>query len=154
MSPADGAKDRPLNPADPVLRPGWRMLEFLLSLGADEFALRFLAAGTGADDACDRLAETLTFASLGNRVRECTVTYGEETNPRPIQVWRLNTASLAALRQIMPGGIMETSDGRRAWAEDLCVYRNGDLLLGTVTHEQYAFLRISVAEWTRFEKFR
>ncbi len=111
MSSEGLTKDRPLAPGDPALHPGWRLLRFLLSLGADEFSLRFTYAGDDGKDACDRLARRLAFASLGERIRECTVTYGTEGNPRP-------------------------------------VYQRGELLFGTVTHEQFAFLRLSDDEWS------
>ncbi|HEV2296245.1 MAG TPA: hypothetical protein VGR35_20540 [Tepidisphaeraceae bacterium] len=148
-------QDRPLAPDDPALHPGWRLLEFLLVIGADEFAVRFLYCGEHGKDPCDRLARGIAFASQGERTRECTVTFVGETNPRPIEVWRLDRPALEALRDVMPSGVLGAemgSDERAlAWAEDLCVYRRGQLLFGTVTHERIAFLRVSDAEWEQWE---
>jgi hypothetical protein len=51
----------------------------------------------------------------------------------------------------MPDGVLGSSALKDAWAEDLCVYRRGELLFGTVTHERYAFLRLTDAEWRQWE---
>src|SRR5438477_9632524 len=75
--PEAAPKDRCLSSDDPALRPGWRLVEFLLAAGADEFAVRFLYAGD-AKEKCDRLAAKLAFAALGERTRECTVSSGPE----------------------------------------------------------------------------
>jgi hypothetical protein len=146
MSTEAPSKDRTFTSDDPAVHPGWALVEFLLSIGADEFSLSLIHCGDEGKSVCDRLAGTLAFASLGERTRECTVTYGGQGNPRPIEVWRLDQRSLEALRQVMPG-ILSSGDRSLAWAEDLCVYRRGALILGTVTHEQFAFLRISDDEW-------
>src|SRR6185503_1021032 len=104
MSPEAPGKDRPLASDDPALHPGWELLDFLASIGADEFAVRFMYAGDDGKSACDRLARRLAFASLGVRTRECTVTYAKESNPRPVEVWRLDAPAREALRGIMPAG--------------------------------------------------
>jgi len=145
MSPEVPVKDRTLASDGSALHPGWPLLEFLLSIGADEFAVRFIYCGDESKAACERLVATLASASLGQRTRECTVTSGGESNPRPVEVWRFDQRSLEALRNVMPG-ILSSGDASQAWAEDLCVYRHGELLFGTVTHEQFAFLRVSDAE--------
>jgi hypothetical protein len=150
MSPEWPVKSRILASDDPVLHPGWPLLEFLLSIGADEFAVRFMYWGDEGKPACDRLAETLASASLGERTRECTTTYVHESNPRPVEVWRLDRRSLAALQKVMPG-ILSSGDTSQAWAEDLCVYRRGELVLGTGTHEQFAFLRVSDNDWNAWD---
>jgi hypothetical protein len=149
--PQSPAQDRPLASDDPILRPGWQLLEFLCSIAADEFTVRVLYAGDGAKQACDKFAQKLAFASLGERTRECTVTYAKERNPRQVAVWRLDSAALNALREIMPDGVLGSSAHKDAWVEDLCVYRRGELIFGTVSHERYAFLRLSDAEWRKWE---
>ena len=151
MSPEPPAKDRPLASDNPALHPGWELLDFLASIGADEFAVRFMYAGDNGKGACDRLLARLAFASLGERTRECTVTYDKESNPRPVKVWRFDAPAREALREVMPDGVLGSSAWSDAWAEDLCVYRRGELLLGTVAHEQHAFLRLTDAEWRQWE---
>ncbi|HEY2589062.1 MAG TPA: hypothetical protein VGI81_25185 [Tepidisphaeraceae bacterium] len=151
MSPEAPAKDHPLASDDPALHPGWELLQFLASVGADEFAVRFMYAGEAGKGACDRLKQRLTFASLGTRTRECTVAYAKESNRRPVEVWRFDPPGREALRDVMPDGVLGSTAWTDAWTEDLCVYRRGELLFGTVTHEQYAFVRLTDAEWSKWE---
>ena len=54
--------------------------------------------------------------------------------------------------RVMPSGVLGSSEGRSGWAEDLCVYRRGQLLFGTVSHEAYAFLHVSDAEWREWRR--
>jgi hypothetical protein len=151
MSPEAAAKDRPLASDDRALHPGWELLDFLASIGADEFAVCFMYVGDDGKTPCDQLGQKLAFASLGKRPRECTVTYAKESSPRSVEVWRLDARSRDALREIMPNGVLGSSARRGSWAEDLCVYRRGELVFGTVTHERYAFIRITDAEWNQWE---
>src|SRR5689334_2894338 len=113
MSAGPPAKDHPLAADDRALHPGWGLIEFQASIGADEFAVRFVRAGEDGKGACERLVHKLAFASLGERTRECTVTYAKEDNPRPVEVWRLDAPSREALREIMPDGVL----GPSAWKD-------------------------------------
>jgi hypothetical protein len=81
MSPEAPTKDRPLASDDPALHPGWELLDFLASIEADEFSVRFMYAGDDGKAPCDRLVEKLAFASLGERTRECSVTYTQGKQP-------------------------------------------------------------------------
>src|SRR6188472_2740304 len=109
MSTEPSTKDVQIPSDDPSLHPGWALLEYLLSIGADEFAVSITRYGNkDGKDAGDRLQAQLAFAELGHRVRECTVTYGNNSNPRPVTVWRFDQLSLSALRDIMPLGILRS----------------------------------------------
>ena len=146
-----GSNERVFSEDDPALRPGWMLLEFLMGIGADEFAVRFLYAGK-EKERCDRLKAKLDIASIGERRRECTV-WQENDRWREIEVWRLDRESVEMLKEVMPG-VMGLVDWEGAWAEDLCVYRGWELVFGTVTHERWAFLRLSEDQWRRWEEFR
>ena len=97
-------RTRLLNPDDPALHPGWPLLDFLMSIGCDEFAVTFMNGNDPA--ACDQLVERLAFASLGDRVRERTVTYVGQDNPRAKESWRLDPPAVLALREVMPAGVL------------------------------------------------
>ena len=140
-------RERQLSPDDPAVRPGWPLLKFLHSVGADEFGLRFIYAGNDARPLADRLAARLDPYFIGTRERECVAGYDFDTKPRQVEVWRLSPQSIATLRDLFPGGLFGARVSPNAWAEDLCVYRGGRLVLGTVTHEEHAFLRLTDAEW-------
>ena len=136
----------------PLHECGWGLLRFLVSIGADEFNLRILCGDASAGAA--RFLGALAPFSAGVAERERTVRYVGEKNRQPIQVWRLNSEGIEALASIMPTGMFGRSSERDAWLEDLCVYRDGKLVFGTVTHERYAFARFSDEEWARWEKVK
>ena len=121
-----------------------------MSIGCDEFAVTFM---NGTDPAaCDRLVERLAFASLGDRVRERTVTYVGQDNPRAKESWRLDPPAVLALREVMPAGVLGEYFTLNPRAEDLCVYRQSAMVLGVVTHEAFASLRVTDAEWRRWSR--
>ena len=150
--PQAPAKDRSFAPDDPALHPGWDLMGFLLSLKADEFSIRFMHAGETGKQHCDELLGKLSGYSLGMANRECSVTYAHEGNPRFVDVWRLNPMSLRALQEVMPDGILGTSHFASAWAEDLCVYRVGELIFSSVTHERIAVVRMTDSEWLQWQR--
>jgi len=151
MLPGSPIRTRFLAPEDPALHPGWPLLDFLMSIGCDEFAVTFMYSGD-ARAACGQLAGRLAFSSLGDRTRERTVTYAGQQNPRAAEGWRLDPSALVALREVMPAGVLGQPHVRDAWAEDFCVYRQSALVLGVVTHEDLAFLRLTDAEWRRWSR--
>jgi hypothetical protein len=54
----------------------------------------------------------------------------------------------------MPHGVLGRKEKSQAWVEDLCVYRRGVLILGTVTHELHAYVRLTDFEWERWRAHR
>ena len=105
MSSGTSTRTRFLAPGNPALHPGWPLLDFLLSIGCDEFAVTFMYNGE-ARAACDHLAGRLALSSLGDRTRERTVTYAGQQNPRAAEAWRLDPPALIALRDVMPAGVL------------------------------------------------
>jgi hypothetical protein len=83
--------------------------------------------------------------AIGKRRRD--LQWGYPWPRRAISVWRLDESSLAALKALMPDGLLGEGWIRRAAIEDLCVYRNGELLLWTISHEHEAEVELSDAEW-------
>ena len=133
----------------PLHECGWDLLRFLVSIGADEFNLRLICTEPIAG--ADRFESALALFSSGMKERERTVRYRGESGRQAVPVWQLNSESITALASIMPAGIFGPSRARDAWVEDLCVFRGGKLVFGTVTHEQYAFVRLSDEEWSRWQ---
>ena len=127
----------------------WKFLRFLTARGADEFGVRILYWGNTGDPG--PLEAALAPFSLGTRERECTVWSSRQEKVRPTPVWQLNAESIAVLATLMPRGILTYDHNAGAWLEDLCVYRGGELVFGTVTHEQFAFVRLSDDEWASWQ---
>jgi hypothetical protein len=137
----------PLDPDSLRVQTGWDLLDYLASIGGDEFSVRVLSTNAAA---VDHVSQSLDCVFLGKRVRECTVSFQHAANPREIEVWRFDSLGRSLLRRLMPSGILVADSTEDVWAEDLCVYRNGMLLLGTVTHEQHATLYVTAAEWEKW----
>lgn len=98
----------------------WRLVEWCVARGADEFGLTFLgppyqASGEWAD--VDQLLAPFRrrIASAGDR-------------------WRLTGETTAALRSVLPHGLFTFEPGASA-IEDPTFYRGGIPLLAIATHE-------------------
>jgi hypothetical protein len=137
-------------------------------MGADEFTLQFLfdfetgpgegvlikrspksdsrpkLGGVGEADS-DALFAQLEAYYIGEGKRETWRGHVE-----PVEIWRVDRGSRQAIRGVLPDGVMGYSVGG-AWCEDLCIYRGGELLLSTISHESEALLRLDRAELPRFE---
>lgn len=69
---------------------------------------------------------------------------------RPTQLWELNQKVINALKGALPEGLLAYDPGEHGCFEDPVVYRNGHLLLGVLSHEAFAILRLSDSEAADF----
>jgi hypothetical protein len=53
------------------------------------------------------------------------------------------------LREALPNGLLSYDPEGSGWFEDPILYREGNLLLGVLSHEAFAVLRLSVVEAMR-----
>lgn len=65
---------------------------------------------------------------------------------RPTPLWRLNSASLVALQEFLPDGLFSYPVSKRGTFEDPVFYRNGNLILGVVSHEREGIVRVTAKE--------
>jgi hypothetical protein len=65
---------------------------------------------------------------------------------RPTDLWELDHGSLRVLQQLLPAGLMQYEPRDDAWFENPVLYRDGDLMLGVLSHEAFAVLRVSESE--------
>jgi hypothetical protein len=154
-SSAIDLKTHPIDADNPALGRGWGLLEFLIELGADEFSLSIIYAGSpGGRELSDSLWARLEFAFTGKHMRERAYVYRSGRGFYLSEIWRLDQRSLAVLREIMPDGVIWPgfipSGMPLAWIEDLCVYRQADLIFGVISHEREAFVRLTDEEWSRW----
>ncbi len=68
---------------------------------------------------------------------------------RSTRLWALNPVTMGALQQALPNGLLAYDPAGRAWFEDPILYCEGNLLLGVLSHEAFAVLRMSVLESVR-----
>lgn len=68
---------------------------------------------------------------------------------RSTHLWEINPVTVGALQQALPNGLLSYDPEGRGWFEDPILYREGNLLLGVLSHEAFAVLRLSVVESMR-----
>jgi hypothetical protein len=141
---------RYLAPADFTPEESWRLVEWCREIGADEFTVDCVGS--------DARAEAMTWQPFERIVKPFS--RGEETRERmsgataddltrSTRLWELNPVTLGALQQALPNGLLSYDPEGRGWFEDPILYRDGNLLLGVLSREAFAVLRLSVAESMR-----
>ena len=132
---ADRTKEVWLDAADFTPEETWRLLRWCQAQGADEFSVSFY----------DRDAGPINAFFHCRAKREST--HGPSRWCDNTPVFHLNPESIGELQSILPSGLFQFSAGDTSgWAEDPVVYRNGRLMLGIISHEGIAELRISKRE--------
>ena len=65
---------------------------------------------------------------------------------RSSKLWELNATTVGALQRALPGGLLAYDPDGRGWFEDPVFYRGGRLMLGVLSHEAFAIMRLSDGE--------
>jgi hypothetical protein len=136
-----------LAPSDFSAAEGWRLVKWCHELGADEFTIDCLAPDAIAVPEVWRAFDGIVqpFArEEGIRERMSGATADDLT--RRTRLWELNGDTIQALRAALPDGLFGYDPAERGWFEDPVFYRDGRLMLGILSHEAFAVLRLSVAE--------
>lgn len=115
----------------------WRLLDWCLSRGADEFSLAFLGPPYLPDTSWSDVDELLApfrrhVASAGDR-------------------WILTGESAAALHELLPNGLFTHAPGERS-LEDPTVYRGQRTLLAIATRSAEGVLRLGPDDEASFER--
>ena len=122
----------------------WQLLEWCVAAGATEFTLRCLATRSSGSQFCDQVDQTLRADSQRAAKRPHLSRALNELGIRETKLWILNEHTLKRLRGLVPAGIFDYAGGRPGgWLENLEVYRDGEILLGVITHEHRAVLFVT-----------
>lgn len=141
---------RYLIPSDYSAGESWRLVEWCRGLGADEFTADFQSTDVRAADILSyEFQSVVTPLSRGTEIRERMSGPTADDLKRPTALWALNAASITALEKVFPGGIFEYDPLRGAWFEDPILYRQGQLMLGVLSHEAFAVIRLAEPEATQ-----
>jgi hypothetical protein len=89
--------------------------------------------------------------SRGEETRERMSGATADDLTRSTHVWEVNPVTVGALQQALPNGLLSYDPEGRGWFEDPILYREGNLLLGVLSHEAFAVLRLSVVESMRLK---
>ena len=143
---------RYLAPSDFTAPETWRLVEWCRELGADEFTIDSLGTeGVIPRRTWQRFEKALSPFSRGKKIRERMSGPTADELTRTTQVWELNHSTIGALMQALPGGLLQYEPGEGGWFEDPVLYREGRLMLGTLSHEAFAVLCISEAECAQLD---
>ena len=127
-----------LSSIDFTVEETWRLWQWCIDHGADEFAvdLPFMPATTPSP----------LRRFLVSRARREVHRGPERWNDTELH--RLDGESTEALRTLFPSGLFQgpTWDTDAGWAEDPASYRRGELMLWIISHEGFGELRVSPHE--------
>jgi hypothetical protein len=142
---------RYLAPSDFSSADTWRLLEWCRQLGADEFSIDCNGSDARMHPKIWRPFEKKVHPfARGKAIRERMSGVTADDLTRPTQLWELNQKVINALRSALPEGLLAYDPGEHGCFEDPVVYRNGHLLLGVLSHEAFAILRLSDSEAVDF----
>ena len=141
---------RYLAPADFSAEESWRLVEWCRDIGADEFTVDCVGCDARAQAIVWRPFENAALPfSRGDETRERMSGTTADDLTRRTQLWELNPVTVGALQKALPGGLLSYDPEGRGWFEDPILYREGNLLLGVLSHEAFAVLRLSALESVR-----
>jgi hypothetical protein len=141
---------RYLAPTDFSAAETWRLVEWCLALGADEFTIDCVGSDSRQKAKAWRPFEQVAQPfSRGEKTRERMSGRTADDLSRSTRLWELNAITISALKAALPGGLLAYDPTGRGWFEEPIFYREGSLVLGVLSHEAFAVLRISVLESVR-----
>jgi hypothetical protein len=136
-----------LIPSDYSADDSWRLVEWCRELGANEFTVECVSADDRAADILwQGFQSVVRPLSRGAETRDRMSGQTADDLRRPTDLWILNADSISALRKALPDGLFEYDPLRGAWLEDPVIYRQQELMLGILSHEAFAVLRVSDRE--------
>jgi hypothetical protein len=136
-----------LAPSDFPATETWRLVKWCQELGAEEFTIDCLAPDAIAVPEVWRgFDEMVQPFSRGPGVRERMSGITADDLTRSTRLWELNENTIQALQTVLPEGLFGYNPAERGWFEDPVFYRDGRLMLGILSHEAFAVLRLSLGE--------
>ena len=133
---------------------GWRLIEWCIERGGDEFSFRTLSLGD-SPDSHEPLTNALASFHRGTPKRENMTTLAGEEARRPTDTWKLSTESAGVLRQHIADGLfVAPSYSMAGWFEDFTIYRRGKVMLGVVSHEGLVILCLTEQEHGEFSTLK
>jgi len=125
------------------------LIEFCRSCSVTVFAVNFLyVKGEDNEKVMEAFYEKLLPFSAGQKVLECIGGSGFREQP----CWTLDDSSIELILRETSGDLFAYNILHQP--EDWLFYRDDSILLQIVSHEQEAILRVSAAEYERFQKLQ
>jgi len=130
----------------------WALLAWCHAAGASELSLDLLGLNDTPEPFCDRFRAAAAAFALPDAPREHMVTYKGQQLVRPAPLWRLTPESIGLLREFLDEGLFTHPAGEweTGWIENPTFYRDGEVMLGIVSHEYEGVLRLRPTEMAEF----
>lgn len=126
-----------------------------MNLGANEFTIDFLSSNPSrAADRWEQFEEVVRPLALGQSKRERMSGRTADDLSRATERWTLNETSISALRDALAEGFFQYDPWQDGWFENPILYRDGELMLGVLSHEAFAVLRLTESESQELEAAR
>lgn len=132
------------------VKESWRLARWCAEHGADEFTVRVLCA-EGQGTRADQFEDTFDDRFVATDLRRVVTTAGDEP-ARHLRLWRLDEAALQALHAFLPDGLFTHRVDPHGWLEDPMLFRDGQLMLGVVTHQREGMVRVTTDELRELER--
>ena len=118
-----------------------------MRFGANEFTIDFVASSPSrAADGWEQFDEIVRPLALGEATRERMSGRTADDLSRPTERWTLNETSIDALKEALAEGFFQYDPWQDGSFEDPILYRDGELMLGVLSHEAFAVLRLTASE--------
>lgn len=118
-----------------------------MSMGANEFTIDFSSTGPShAGDRWEEFDEAVRPLALGEAIRERMSGRTADDLSRSTERWTLNETSIDALKDALVEGFFQYDPWQDGWFENPILYRDGELMLGVLSHEAFAVLRLTSPE--------
>ena len=123
-----------------------------MSRGANEFTIDFLSSSPSlGGHRWERFDEVVRPLALGATKRERMSGRTADDLVRPTERWTLNETSISALKRVLAEGFLQYDPSQDGSFEDPILYRDGELMLGVLSHEAFAVLRLTESESQEIE---
>jgi hypothetical protein len=113
--------------------------------GADEFTISALVSDKESDHMRHFFEELAPFA-LPAAPRRLLSAPADRQLTRDVDRWSLNDRTLEVLRAALPMGFASREYDVQLWLEDLAVYRDGQFMIGVLSHEGGGVVRVTELE--------
>ena len=135
-----------LVPSDYSAEETWRLVDWCRGAGADEFTVDPLGFDTIGKNASRWFENAVRSHRRETGIRERMSGPTADALTRATELWSLNEATIGVLKQALRNGLFEYEPRDGGWFEDPILYREGQLMLGVLSHEAFAVLRVSADE--------
>jgi hypothetical protein len=133
-----------LVPSDYSPAETWRLLDWCRELGADEFTIDYRSVDSViVGKVWAGFDSVVRGVYRGKKNRERMSGKTVDDLRRYTDLWQLNDDTVRALQAALPSGLLQYDPQEDAWFEDPVFYRDGELMLGVLSHEAFGLLRIT-----------